>query len=35
MVNDQDFSKLTGELDKGGTRQHRIRYFFYKTETSE
>ena len=28
MVNDQDFSKLTGGLDKGGTGQRRIRYIF-------
>ena len=25
MVNDQDFAKLTGGLDKGGTGQRRIR----------
>ena len=28
MVNDQDFPKLTGGLDKGGTGQRRIRYIY-------
>ena len=30
IVNDQDFPKLTGGLDKGGTGQCRIRYTYSK-----
>ena len=28
IINDQDFHKLTGGLDKGGTGQRRIRYLW-------
>ena len=33
IVNDQDFPKLTGGLDKGGgTGQRRIRYYFLASD---
>ena len=29
VTNDQDYAKLTGGLDKGGTGQRRIRYLIF------